>query len=85
MIRQKGEFDSCNGVQLVLASLLSQTYAALSRVAQICLSRWLRWLTVQPEPYYQDDESDVLQPQCSLGSILWDVRFHDAPGDAFGV
>lgn len=32
MINQKREYDACAGVQLVLSSLLSQVYAALSRV-----------------------------------------------------
>ncbi|KAH7116126.1 hypothetical protein B0J11DRAFT_539292 [Dendryphion nanum] len=31
MISQKGEFDTCGGVQLVLTALLSQVYAALAK------------------------------------------------------
>ncbi|KAF2473730.1 uncharacterized protein BDR25DRAFT_386592, partial [Lindgomyces ingoldianus] len=31
MISQKSEYDSCNGVQLVLTALLSQVYAALAK------------------------------------------------------
>jgi hypothetical protein len=32
MINQRGEYDSCGGVQLVLTAFLSQVYAALSKV-----------------------------------------------------
>jgi hypothetical protein len=35
MITQKRDSDPCNGFQLVLTSLLSQIYAALSRVSNI--------------------------------------------------
>lgn len=32
LIRHRGQYDSCSGIQLVLTALLGQTYAYLSRV-----------------------------------------------------
>jgi hypothetical protein len=77
MINQKREYDACAGVQLVLSSLLSQIYAALSRVrlpkpdshGKIANKKF-----PDIEPNDENDQPDVLRVEYALGPILRYVR-----------
>jgi len=81
MIGHQRDHDTCSGVELVLAALLSQAYAAFSRVCyENSSSRDTSELETPPQDHMltcrlaesnlEDDKSDILWLEYALGTVL---------------
>jgi hypothetical protein len=72
LITHRGPYDPCNGLQLVLAALLGQVYAALSKVRNS--AEYHLTVTDKLESSTSNDITDIPPPRLLLGKTLWHVR-----------
>jgi hypothetical protein len=71
LITHRGPYDPCNGLQLVLAALLGQVYAALSKVSTC--ARYHLPVTDKSESSSPNNIADIPSPWLLLGQALWHV------------